>query len=427
MTADLHKGIEEYRVITITHKTTSIQRLKDYFVDESGEENNDDYPAKRLKELKESFQMSELLYLNTCNRVTFFFTSEAPIDHDYLTKLFHFINPALKDDLIERHLQVTSVFNGLQALEHLFSVSASLDSMIVGEREILGQIREAYEKSKSAGLSSDKIRLAIEHCIVFAKRIYNETRIGEKPVSVVSLAFRQLLQHIPDKDTGILMIGAGQTNQQLANFISKNEFTNVHVFNRTLSKAEELADKLGGKAYRLSELANFKEEFRVVISCTGAKEEVLNLKDFKSIAHNGQHAYTMLDLAVPRDIAQQIVDQFDVQYLDVASLEEQAKINMAFRHKEVVKAVSILESFLADYERVFRTRQLELALTEIPEEVKALRAHAMNEVFGKEIETLDDDARKVLEDVVKYFEKKYIGIPMKIAKKTILGLDNFKD
>lgn len=424
MTAAIHKAIEDYRVITITHKTTSIQRLKDYFVDEG---DASDYPSRRLAELKESFRMRELLYLNTCNRVTFFFLSDEAVDHDYLARLFHFINPSLKDDLVERHINVTKVYSGLEAVEHFFSVAASLDSMIVGEREILGQIKSAYDKSRSAGLSGDSIRLAAEKAVVFAKRIYHETRIGEKPVSVVSLAFRQMIEHIPHKNSGVLMIGAGQTNQQLAGFLEKYGFRNVHVFNRTLNKAEELAARLGGRAYPLSKLKDFREEFQVVVSCTGSSDHVLTLDIFREMAAGRDHQFVMLDLAVPHDIDPAICETYPVRYLDVAGLQEQASANMAFRQQEVVKAQMILKDYLAEFGNVFRTRQLELALNEIPQEVKALRERALREVFGKQIEDLDDDARKVLDDVLQYFEKKYIGIPMKIAKKTILGLDNFKD
>lgn len=426
MNTSIQKGPDDYRVITITHKTTSINRLKEYFVD-SDDDNPGDFPARRLTELKESFRMKELLYLNTCNRVTFFFTSDEHVDDAYLTRLFQFINPALRDELVEKHIAVSSVFEGKDAMDHWFSVSASLDSMIIGEREIMGQIKEAYQKSKEAGLCADSIRLAVERAIVFSKKIYSETRIGEKPVSVVSLAFRQVLEHMPHHDAGIVMIGAGQTNQQLANFIRKYGYTNVHIFNRSLEKAEALAEKVGGKAYPLSDLAKFKQPFQVVLSCTSSPVHILTLNTFRLMVGEGDHHYTMLDLAVPGDIDPAILEHYSVNFFDINALRDEARKNMEFRQQEVVRAKEILETFQEDFEQVYRQRQLELALHEIPEEVKALRQKALHEVFGKDVEGLDEQARKVLDDVVQYMEKKYIGIPMKIAKKTILGLDNFKD
>ncbi|MEZ5002594.1 MAG: glutamyl-tRNA reductase [Chitinophagales bacterium] len=420
----INKEIEDFKVITITHKTTSVQRLKDYLLDDSSDS---DYPKSRLTELKSSFQINELMYLNTCNRVTFFFTSKRKVDDRFLKDLFLFINPVINDDLVDRHIAVTKVYSGNEALEHFFSVAASMDSLIVGEREILGQIKEAYANSKKYGLSGDSIRLAIEKAIVFAKKIHNETKISEKPVSIVSIAFRQLLEHLPSKETGILMIGAGQSNQQLANFLKKYDFHNVHVFNRTLEKAQELAEKLGGHAYELNQLSTFKAPFNVVVSCTGANDLVLTKAIFDQLNTDKNHAYTFLDLAVPRDIDPAIADHYDVNYLDIDSLEAMANHNLSFRQKEVIKAKEILDLFIVEFENTFRQRQLELALIDIPTEVKALKQKAVNEVFSKDIEQLDDEARKVLENMMDYLEKKYIGIPMKIAKKTILGLNNFKD
>ncbi|MCB0503583.1 MAG: glutamyl-tRNA reductase [Bacteroidetes bacterium] len=420
----INKEIEDFKVITITHKTTSVQRLKDYLLDDSSDS---DYPKSRLTELKSSFQINELMYLNTCNRVTFFFTSKREVDDQYLKDLFLFINPVINNDLVDRHIAVTKVYSGNEALEHFFSVAASMDSLIVGEREILGQIKEAYANSKKYGLSGDSIRLAIEKAIVFAKKIHNETKISEKPVSIVSIAFRQLLEHLPSKETGILMIGAGQSNQQLANFLKKYDFHNVHVFNRTLEKAQELAEKLGGHAYELNQLSTFKAPFNVVVSCTGANDLVLTKAIFDQLNTDKNHAYTFLDLAVPRDIDPAIADHYDVNYLDIDSLEAMANHNLSFRQKEVIKAKEILDLFIVEFENTFRQRQLELALIDIPTEVKALKQKAVNEVFSKDIEQLDDEARKVLENMMDYLEKKYIGIPMKIAKKTILGLNNFKD
>ena len=164
-----------------------------------------------------------------------------------------------------------------------------------------------------------------------------------------------------------------------------------------------------------------------MISCTASNAHVLRLEDFQRITDGRRHHYTVLDLAVPGDIDPRIVEAYDVNYLGVSSLEEQARLNMDFRQREVVRAQAILAEYIEEYEHVYRTRQLELALAEIPEEVKALRDRALNEVFGKDIDQLDDKSKKVLGEVLQYFEKKYIGIPMKIAKRTILDLDNFRE
>ena len=183
--------MQRYRVVTITHKTAKVNRLKDYLIADS-DEDVADYPAKRLKELKNAFEIDELLYLNTCNRVTFFFTSDRVIDNKFLKDLFLFINPNFNKELINLHLSKAMVFEKEDAVKHFMGVAASFDSLVIGEREILGQIKSAYMNAKKHGLCGDDIRLAFQQAIVFAKKIHCDTRIGEKPVSVVSIAFRRI-------------------------------------------------------------------------------------------------------------------------------------------------------------------------------------------------------------------------------------------
>jgi glutamyl-tRNA reductase len=201
--------VQRYKVVTITHKTAKVNRLKDYLLSDT---DTSDFPANRLRELKDSFAMDELLYLNTCNRVTFFFTNDKKIDNKFLRDLFMFINPHFNKELINLHLSKALVFEGADAVKHFMGVAASFDSLVIGEREILGQIKAAYLNAKKHELCGDEIRLAYQQSIVFAKKIHCDTRIGEKPVSVVSLAFRSLLERNIPKDANMLNYRS-RTNQ----------------------------------------------------------------------------------------------------------------------------------------------------------------------------------------------------------------------
>ncbi len=415
--------MDNYKIVTVTHKTANINLLKDYLLQD---DQKSDYPKDRLKELKESFQIKELLYLNTCNRVTFFFTADYEIDEDFLKRLFLFIQPQLPEQIIETHKKISSVYEGREAVEHLFKVASSMDSLIIGEREILGQLKVAYQKAKAHHLCCDAIRLAIEQAVVFAKKVYHETKIGERPISVVTLAFRELLKLGVSNEAAILKIGAGQTNGLLSNLLVKYGFQNVTVYNRTIEKAQQIADKFKGKALHIDKLVEHKEHFDIVISCTGSKEEVLTKEVFDQIVTDKQKKYVIMDLAVPHDIDDAIIQSYNVDYIDVASLKEEAQRNLDFRKSELVKAHGLLDEFLKDFDIAFRRRQLEHALSEIPLEVKALKAKALNEVFSKDLENLDDNAKAVIDKMMDYFEKKYISIPMKAAKKTILNDHNFR-
>ncbi|MBK9794565.1 MAG: glutamyl-tRNA reductase [Sphingobacteriales bacterium] len=410
--------MQRYKIVTITHKTAKVNRLKDYLLTDA---DTSDFPANRLKELKESFGIDELLYLNTCNRVTFFFTQDKKIDNKFLKDLFMFINPHFNKELINLHLSKALVFEGADAVKHFMGVAASFDSLVIGEREILGQIKAAYINAKKHDLCGDDIRLAYQQSIVFAKKIHCDTRIGEKPISVVSLAFRSLLERNISKDAKMLIIGAGQTNHLMANLLVKSGIGNITVYNRTLSKAEELAARFkNGKAVPFDKLINHTEDVDVILTCTGANFPVLTKGIFEQIAPSNKKII-IVDLAVPQDVEQEIIDTENVDYIDVASLEKKAKENMQFRRGELYKAEAMLEEFLVAFDDLYKERRLELALSDIPNEVKNIKERALNTAFKKDIESLDVHSKDILEKVMQYMEEKYIALPFKASKKSLLN------
>lgn len=410
--------MQSYKVVTITHKTAKVNRLKDYLVSSIGDS---DYPAERLKELKDAFAIHELLYLNTCNRVTFFFTCDKKIDNKFLKDLFQFINPDLNKELVNLHISKALVFEGEDAVKHFMGVAASLDSLVIGEREILGQIKTAYLNAKKHDLCGDDIRLAYQQAIVFAKKIHCDTRIGEKPISVVSLAFRTLLEQGISKDSNMLIIGAGQTNNLMANLLTKNDIKNVSVYNRSLRKAEDLAARFkNGKGFALEQLANHHLQVDIILTCTGANYAVLTKDIFHKIVP-ANHPVTIVDLAVPQDVEQDIIDLPSVSYIDVASLEKKAKENLQFRKGELYKAETMLEEFLVGFSELHKERRLEKALADIPNEVKSIRDRALNSAFKKDIAALDPNSKEILEKVLNYMEEKYIALPFKASKKSLLN------
>ena len=416
-------SLEHYKVITFTHKTTHISSLKDYLITEE----EVDYPAKKLGQLKVLLQIDELLYLKTCNRVTFIFTSSIDVNDAFLIKFFKFLTPDISDELIKLHLPKALVLEGKEAVDHFFGVAASLDSLVVGEREILGQIKEAYHASKSHGYCGDSIRLLVEQAIVFAKKIYSETKIGEKPISVVSLAFRKLLGITVDTQEKIWMIGAGQTNNLMSIMLKKAGFEHVTVFNRTKEKAEIIASRhINGTAASLEQLYTYSPDFDIVISCTGAPDFIIDNQWAEKVQLDKNKTYTFIDLAVPADIDPNICKRFNVHHIDVASLEVLAEKNMAFRKNELKKAQTILQTFSEEFLTFAKQRELELALIQVPLKVKEVRERAVSKVFKKDLDQLDDNSKEILEKMMDYFEKKYIAIPMKLAKKTLLNIDTNK-
>ena len=406
--------LEGYHILTVTHRHTPLKEVG-RFVLESGE---DASLQQRLEELRQSLGAEELLYLATCNRVLFLFHRSSETRPEELLQRLATAYPNLPASLLKKHFRH---YCGMEAIEHLFRVAASIDSMVVGEREILRQLREAYERCRRWKLTGDHLRLAFQQAVVAAKTVYATTRIGEKPVSIVSLAVQKLLASGIRKNERILLIGAGQTNTLVGKFLRKHGFRNVLVFNRTVKKAETLAQLVEGQAHPFDALKDYRDGFEALIVCTGATRPIVSTELLGSLSGgHPERIRILIDLSIPHNIASEVIARHRNRYTSIEDLKELAKQNLSFREQEVARAESTLQQQLQDFRQRLEERRLERALRAIPEEIKAIRRKALDEVFSREIETLDAEARQLLEKVVAYMEKKCISIPMKAAKNALL-------
>lgn len=404
--------LDKYKIITVTHKRVNLKEIGRYAIHASDSASLE----VRLNELKEQFHFGEIMYLSTCNRIMYFFTNDRELDAAFTYEFFKHINPTLSDEELSVAQEQSMQLQGMDALAHLYDVSASIDSLVIGERQILGQLREAYDQCRRWGLTGDNIRMAMDHAVISAKNVYSNTRIGEKPVSIVSLAIQKLLRTNLSKEARLLLIGAGQTNQLVGKFLAKSGFSNVTVFNRTLSKAEQIAELVTGKAQPLDDLESYEQGFDGIIVCTGSSKPILDAALYEQLLAGETDRKVVIDLAIPHNTSQEVVERFNVNYIEIEGLRNLAKENMAFREKEVGRAKELLSDLLAEFPVLYKQRQVEIAMRAVPTEIKAVKSRAMNEVFRKDLESLDDNTRELVERMLSYMEKKCIGIPMKAAR-----------
>ncbi|MGB0839418.1 MAG: glutamyl-tRNA reductase [Chitinophagales bacterium] len=423
-----------YRLITITHKTANINHIGKYIPSV-----NADPVAltSTLRDIKETLAIDELLYLATCNRLTFLMFREKPLDNCFLLQLFGKLHPQIPSHCLQGMLDVLKVYDGEAAVKHIFELVASLDSLVVGEREIITQFRTAYEFCRKRKLSGDNIRVLAKMAIPAAKDVYTRTEIGVNSISVVSLSIQQLMQYQPAKNAKILFIGAGSTNALFGKHIVKKGFKAFVVFNRTEKNAAHLAKKLEGltgtpvEYHTLAQLPYYKGGFDVIVTCTAAHDPILTTLLYERMLENNSGESStcesevstkrkiIIDLAVPNDVERGLVQNYPVDYIEVERLRTLAAENLALRKKEVGKAVTILEEHIEGFKLAIRQRRIERAMLTIPKEIKAVKSRALNSVFQKEIANMDATSKAVLEKVINYIEKKYIGIPIKIAKNVL--------
>ncbi|MEO0779553.1 MAG: glutamyl-tRNA reductase, partial [Bacteroidota bacterium] len=327
-------------------------------------------------------------------------------------------NPQLEASQCANLMAKLVFLEGEEALRHLFEVAASIDSMVIGEREILRQLREAYDRCTNWNLTGDNIRLAMKTTVEAAKEVYAKTRIGEKPISIVSLAIQQLLESKLSRSARILLIGAGQTNTLVAKFLKKHDFTNVVVFNRSIEKAERLSELLGegARALALDRLASYSEGFDAIITCTGHTQSWIDSELYTQLLRGGEEQKLVIDLAVPNNLTEATRAQFPIHYIDVEHLRSIARENLAFREREVTQARKLLTTQLYDFHSTYQHRSIIRAMHRVPEAIKAVKSHAMNEVFAKELRDLNPESRQLLERMMDYMERRCISIPMQAAK-----------
>ena len=409
--------IYNFKVITLTHKDTHLNDIGLFVLEEGGGELG---LKTKLADLKLQLGIREIMYLATCNRVLFFFTSDDNVDANCFSKnFFEKMYPTLSRELIKKAVKSARIYEGKEAISHLFEVAASMDSMVVGEREILRQLRETYDKNNEMGLTSDSIRIAMRFAVEAAKKVYTSTGIGEKHVSIVSLAIQKMLNKQLPKEARFLLIGAGQTNRLVAKFLIKHGYNNIVIFNRSLKSAQQLASDFNGQTFLLSQLPDFKGGFDVIFAATNSTEVILTKEIYASMSSNDRNQKLLIDLSIPANIDAGISENYNAEYIPIENLRELAQENLSYRENELVKAKLVIDEYVENFNQAFKERQIELALREVPEQIKAIRSHAMNNVFKNEISELDDQTRELLDKVLSYMEKRCIAIPIQVAKEKL--------
>jgi glutamyl-tRNA reductase len=402
--------LETLYIHAFTHHNLDVNQIGLLHIDAADQE-------KRLGAAKSHFACKEMMFLSTCNRVEFTIVSDQNITTE---ELLFVLYPEVSTENQKVLCEKSEVFTHSAAVRHALSVASSIDSMIVGEREIITQVRSAFETSRSQGLTGDFIRLLTRKVIETAKKVYTETNIAKKPVSVVSLAYHKLKSLNISLDARILIVGAGLTNTTMCKFLKKHGYSNFVVFNRSVQNGNKLASDIRGEAFPLTELNHYRGGFDVLLTCTGANKHLIDVSIYKGLLNGDKERKTIIDIAIPSDIDPLVIDSFETNYVSIDYLQKVSDDNLKVRGAEVSQVQKILEQALIAFTQLTKERNVEIAMKEVPKQVKEIRRAAVSEVFKSDIENMDAETREVFDKVLGYVEKKYISGPMKLAKEIIL-------
>lgn len=401
-----------FNVIAFTHNSIGLDEIGKFHVEQ-------EQVVDRMNKIKQEMNLSEIMYLSTCNRVEFVFVADEEVDNDFLALFLKAFNSNWDHANIQNYIDKAKTWNGINAVNHLIEVASSVDSMVIGEREIITQVRNAFEFSRLHQLSGDIIRIVIRQTIETAKKVYTETTIANKPVSVVSLAYHRLCEIDPELNARVVVVGSGVTNTNMCRFLQKHGFRNYIIYNRTVENAEILARFLGGQARPLNQLADHKEGFDILVTCTGSQEHIISPEIYNQLVGSDNGKKIVIDLAIPSDLYPKLVNDYSIEHISVEFLKTIADSNLKERKKELIKVRQIIYEKVEEFKEIFKMRQVELKMRSIPERVKEIRATAVNEVFSKDLSKLDDESKLVLDKILDYMEKKYISVPMLVAKEML--------
>lgn len=405
--------LDGYHILTLTHRDAPLETLA-HAIAPSG------LTQSALESLKAEMGWDELMYLATCNRVTYIFYTQSPVSQDIAHQALRCIQPNLSAEHIRCTAAVMRHLQGTEAVTHLLEVAASMDSMVIGEREIIRQLRQAYDQSRAWQLTGDHLRLLMGFTIETAKEIYTHTGIGQRALSVVALAFSAMQKTGLKSDARILLIGAGETNALFAKFLAKAAYRNVTVFNRTFENAQALADAHQWRAFSLEELAYFSEGFDAMVVCTGATQAIIQTDLYRELLAGELDSKVVVDLSIPHNVARETTRDFPMQYIEIEQLKDIASENLAHRAVERERAAGLLQTRIYAFRERWHERQVERSMAHIPDEVKAVKEKALYEVFGKEFAQLDAETQDLVQRMMGYMEKKCVAIPIKAAKKIAL-------
>ena len=401
-------------LVGMSHRTASVELRERFAVDD---------PRPVLSKLVASPEIDEAVLISTCNRVELMVWTREP-DAARLRVRSCFERELASDGTAVRAGELDAALYELvdgAAIRHVLRVACAIDSLVVGEPQILGQVKDAYRAAVACGACGPILGRLYPCAFATAKRVRNETRLAERPVSVARVAVdlaRQIFESLDDK--AALLVGAGDMIELALESLRRQGLGAVRVANRTPARAAALATRFGASAHGLEELPELVARSDLVLTCIGGDRPVLTAKLVReALRERGHRPLFAIDIGVPRNI-EPAADELDNVYLyDLDDLSALAESNARERQREVEQAESIVQAEQQRFEGWL------LALAAVPT-IRALRARA-EEIRRGELEralggvVLDAKASAAVEALTRGIVNKLLHAPLSRLREELEG------
>ncbi|NNC77665.1 MAG: glutamyl-tRNA reductase [Woeseiaceae bacterium] len=349
--------------------------------------------------------IDEVVLLSTCNRTEFYVVCDTDGGAQLTTWLHdeRNLDPSFSDSIFER--------DGDAAIRHLFRVACGLDSMVLGEPQILGQLKEAYREAQAAGTVGPNLTRLFQHSFSVAKKVRTDTEIGASPVSVAYAAVSLAEQFFAGfKQHTAVLVGAGTTVELLAKHLHRKGIGRLFVANRDIDRARDLAEQFGGFALSLTDLAATLPEADILISSTASPEPVIRIEHIRAaIKARKRRPIFAVDVAVPRDIDAAVADLDDIYLYTIDDLDKVILQGQGNREAAAVDANRILDDEIARYLLIERSKEVAPVITELRSQADEFRHQVLENARRRLAQGADRD--EVLEYATAALMKKLLHNP----------------
>ena len=357
-----------------------------------------------LHDLTTRTPVKEAAILSTCNRTEVYCnTAHSETALDWLAS-YH----QLKRSHIAPYLYALPQ---AEAARHAFRVASGLDSMVLGETQILGQMRQAVKTAEHAGTMGMLLHKLFQRTFSVAKEVRTSTEIGASSVSMAAAAVRLAERIFPSvAEQNVLFIGAGEMIELCATHFAARHPKHILVANRTVARAQTLADRFNGSAIGLAELPEHLASYDIVVTCTASPLPILGKGMVERALKARRHRpMFMVDLAVPRDIEAEVTELSDVFLYTIDDLGEVVKQGMDSRQAHVSQAEAIIESRVDDFVHWMETRELVPTIRGLRDHAERYRRHEMER--AQKMLARGDDPREVIEVLSRALTNKFLHLP----------------
>ena len=306
---------------------------------------------------------------------------------------------------------------GRDAVMHLMETAAGLCSMIIGEWEIQGQVRQALQAAEGAGMVDPPLRRLFQHAVRVGRRVRDETDISKSALSVSSVAVNLAARAVGDvRSSRVVLIGAGQAGKLVARAFSQRGISEISIVSRSLQGAEELAASLGGKAVELSRLRDEMESADIVISCTGAPHVVVDCDLVRNVMHaRPSRPLVIVDIAVPRDVDPG-VKQIDGVYLyDIDDFTQLSKTHRKTREREIARAMCIIDDEMAVFSEQWHALSVKPVVDALMQKAEDIRQRQL-QLTLKKLPPLSEEELASIEAMTKSIVHKILHNPVECLK-----------